>query len=68
MHAFNSLPWYLLPLHTQKDIRYILNRTQYGPILTIGPFAELNYETATKVCSNEFSCDIQYIYCLSSLF
>lgn len=49
MTALNNLPWYLLPLQTQKDIAYILHRTQHGPILTIGPFAELNYETATNV-------------------
>lgn len=49
MTAFNGLPWYLLPLRTQKDIIYILSRAQHGAVLTIGPFAELNYETATNV-------------------
>lgn len=50
MDAFSNLPWFLLPIKSQKDIGHILNRTQHGPILTIGPFAELNYETATSVC------------------
>lgn len=54
MTAFNNLPWYLLPLRTQKDIIYILSRAQRGAVLTIGPFAELNYETATNVRSDLF--------------
>lgn len=68
MHALTGLPWYLLPLHTQRDISHILRRTQYGPILTIGPFAELNYETATNVCSNEYSCDHCHINCFHLSF
>lgn len=62
MAAFNSLPWYSLPLQTQKDIAHILHRSQHGPKLTIGPFAELNYETATDVGSNYFCICLYFLH------
>lgn len=53
--ALNNLSWYLLPIRHQKDIAHILNRAQNGDVLTIGPLAELNYETATNLSTIFYS-------------
>lgn len=47
--ALWNVPWYLLPPMYQRMLQSILNRIQNGARLTIGPFAELNMETATDV-------------------
>lgn len=49
VNSLTGLPWYLLPLKSQRNIAHILNRAQHGAVLTMGPFAALNYETATSV-------------------
>lgn len=43
------MPWYLLPPSTQKGLISGLHYIQNGPKYTIGPFAELSFETATDV-------------------
>lgn len=43
------MPWYTFPVEQQKNIALMLNRMHNGVSLTIGPFSELNFETATKV-------------------
>lgn len=52
VEAFDDVPWYILPLERQKDIAHIINRAQNGAVLTIGPLAALDYETATNVGTN----------------
>lgn len=47
--ALCSITWYLLPPSSQKMLQTTLHRVQNGARLTIGPFAELNLETATNV-------------------
>lgn len=47
--ALFGMPWYLLPLKHQKTLATAMNRVQNGTTLTIGPFDELNFETATNV-------------------
>lgn len=39
----------------QKNLAFLLNRAQNGAILTIGPLAALNYETATIVTTMTIS-------------
>lgn len=43
------MPWYSMPKLYQKDIAHMMNRLQNGAVLTMGPFADLNYETASNV-------------------
>lgn len=45
-----EIPWYLLPAKQQKEIIHVLRGIQNGCKLSIGPFAELNFETASNVC------------------
>lgn len=46
---FYSMPWYLLSTSCQKEIMSGIHNVQNGPTFTIGPFAELNFETASDV-------------------
>lgn len=39
----------MLPPKKQEMFSLVLSRMQNGAKIKIGPFAELNYETATKV-------------------
>lgn len=47
--SLNQFPFYLLPMQKQKMLSLVLKRLQHGVKVQMGPFAELNYETATKV-------------------
>lgn len=53
IEAISGLPWYRLPLQSQKNIAHILNRAQDGTVLRIGPFSRLDWETATDVRIND---------------
>lgn len=44
-----ELLWYLLPTQHQKDIRFLIQHLQYGPIATIGPLGCIDFETAKVV-------------------
>lgn len=43
------MPWYSLSPSCQKGIISGIHWMQNGPAFTIGPFAELNFETASDV-------------------
>lgn len=47
--ALNQFSFYLLPPKKQEMFGLILSCVQNGAKVQIGPFAVLNYETATKV-------------------
>lgn len=47
--AFDQFSFYLLPPKEQKMLALALGYVQNGPKCRMGPFVELNYETATKV-------------------
>lgn len=47
--ALNQFPIYLLPPKKLEMFGLILSCVQNGAKVQIGPFAVLNYETATKV-------------------
>lgn len=49
LDALNRFPFYLLPLKEQRMFVLVVSRMQRAAKFRIGPFAELNYETATKV-------------------
>lgn len=49
LDALNRFPFYLLPLKKQRMFVLVVSRMQRAAKFRIGPFAELNYETATKV-------------------
>lgn len=44
-----NMPWYLLPTQHQKEVRCVIHWVDNGAILTIGPFMELNFESASNV-------------------
>lgn len=46
-----NIPWYLLPLSSQKDVIHIIRRLQDGAVLRMGPLAEINFELASNVSS-----------------
>lgn len=52
--AIVEIDWFLLSPNDQKFIAMVLHRIQNCPMFTIGPFAVLNYETATNVRKNFF--------------
>lgn len=54
MDGLNRFPFYLLSPKKQEMFALILNRAQNGGKIYIGPFRELNYETATNVCDHLF--------------
>lgn len=43
--------WYALPVEQQKDLKHLMNRTQNGPTLSIGPFSTINRECFYAVSS-----------------
>lgn len=49
LDALNDFPIYFLPIKKQKLFLLLTNCMQNRQKLTIGPFAELNYETLTQV-------------------
>lgn len=42
-------PWYLMSTSSQKQVCAALHRLQNAGVLTIGPFAQLDFETAAMV-------------------
>lgn len=44
-----NMPWYLLPPSSQKGVMTGIHWMQNGPAFTIGPFADLSFETASDV-------------------
>lgn len=52
LDELNRFPFYLLLINEQKMFALQLKRNQQKPKLKIGPFAELNYETACTVISS----------------
>lgn len=44
-----EMKWYLMSPTYRKQVAYLLRRWQMGCSIRIGPFEELNYETATNV-------------------
>lgn len=50
--AVYAVPWYLMPPKHAMLVTHALNRLQNGGIIRMGPFAPLNYETASNVCMN----------------
>lgn len=44
-----NMPWFLLSPSCQKGVMTGIHWMQNGPAFTIGPFAELNFETASNV-------------------
>lgn len=48
--TLDRFPHYLLPLDQQKLYILLLVRVQNAHKISIGPFSELNYAMATKVC------------------
>lgn len=48
-NALYEMKWHYLDTPGQKQIARMILRAQNGTVLTIGPFDELNYETATIV-------------------
>lgn len=53
------MPWYHLSTDQQRSISQVLHGIQNGHNLTIGPFSELNFETASDV--------MHCIYCKNQL-
>lgn len=51
---FYNIPWYLLPTSLQKLVRCAIHSSQNGAILSIGPFAELDFGTAANVSFSLF--------------
>lgn len=41
-----DFPWYLLTPKQQEALLISLHRSQNGAVLTIGPFADLDYEVS----------------------
>lgn len=64
---FYGMPWYLMSKQNQLDYAHMLNRLQNGAILRMGPFAELNFETFSKVIE-PFLLDIQILLHQFSFF
>lgn len=44
-----GMPWYLLSVPYQRDVANAINMVQNRAVITIGPFAALNLETASDV-------------------
>lgn len=47
------MPWYLLPPAHQREICCAIHWFQNPVVFTIGPFAELNFETAANVSASQ---------------
>lgn len=52
---FFRMPWYLMSKENQLSYAHMLNRLQNGAVLRIGPFAELNFETFSKMTNKIYS-------------
>lgn len=46
---FSRMEWYLLPPSRRRELSSMIHLAQNGPVLGIGPLAELNLETFTSV-------------------
>lgn len=44
-----NMPWYVLSVNTQRQVRSAIHMIQNGGSLTIGPLSTLNMETAKEV-------------------
>lgn len=44
-----NMQWYLLPLEQQREVCSLIHWIQNGNVLTIGPFGDLDFETASSV-------------------
>lgn len=63
LDALNDFPIYLLPIEKQKWFLFTINCMQNKQKPSIGPFAELNYETLTKVnIIHIFDCKSNVIF------
>lgn len=47
------MKWYLLPTPLQKQVGYTMHQFQNRGGMTIGPFAQLDFETASIVSQLE---------------
>lgn len=54
-----EMPWYLMPCRYALMAKEAINDLQNGGIIRMGPFAPLNYETASNVCINNIESKIQ---------
>lgn len=43
------MSWYLLPTKHKKELSFALHRLQNGAVLTIGPLAQLDFDTGANV-------------------
>lgn len=43
------MPWYLLPVSSQKQVCAAIYRMQNGVVLTIGPLGVIDFRTASNV-------------------
>lgn len=41
--------WYILPIDEQKQLMSVSHRLQNGAVLSIGPLAQLDFETGADV-------------------
>lgn len=57
MDELYIMPWYLLSNSSKKHICFGMHRFQNGNVLTIGPFAQLDFEMAASV-----SFDTKIVY------
>lgn len=49
MGALNKFPIYILPIKKQKMMMLLIKQMQNGKKVRMGPLAELNYDSASKV-------------------
>lgn len=50
------MPWYLMPVPSQKQVIAVIHRLQNGAVLTIGPLSEIDFSTAATV--GDFLCNV----------
>lgn len=49
IQKLSEMPWYLMSKQNQLTYAHLLNRLQNGAVFHVGPFAELNLVTFSKV-------------------
>lgn len=47
--VYFEIPWYQMPVSFQKQILSAIHDVQNGPVLTMGPLDELDFEMAASV-------------------
>lgn len=50
LRALCNINWYTYSRAEQRIFIHLLRQVQHGRVPTIGPYSELNFETATNVC------------------